>query len=81
MMLRGVSLAEVNIALAWGWPARDAAPRNEGRVFVVDFRGVWEGRSYEEKEVTVYFKWVESKLIPLTVKARYGKNFPKGAGQ
>jgi len=37
----------------------------------------WEGRHFDEKEVTVYYKLVDDKLVLLTVKARYGKRFSR----
>ena len=38
----------------------------------------WEGQFYEEKEVTVYYKVSEEEgIILLTVKARYGEDFPR----
>jgi len=32
----------------------------------------------EEPEVTVYYKFLEGELIILTVKARYGRDCPRG---
>jgi hypothetical protein len=77
MELRGVTLADVNTTLDRGWDASDAAPGSSGKVFVFDFNDDWEGRHFEEKEVTVYFRYNGSSLIPLTVKARYGRGFPR----
>lgn len=37
----------------------------------------WEGTHYDEKEVTVYFKKEEGKIILLTVLARYGSDVPR----
>jgi hypothetical protein len=62
-----------------GWPCLDAQPGTECRTLVFTFRGEWEGRWYEEKEVTVYFKHVNGALILLTAKARYGSKFPRQA--
>jgi hypothetical protein len=45
---------------------------------VFPYQEDWEGRWYEEKEVSVYYKVVEGVLVLLTVKARYGKDFPRG---
>ena len=36
-----------------------------------------EGTHYEEKEVTVYFKTDEDRLILLTAIARYGSDFSR----
>ena len=80
MEMRGVSLDDVNITLANGWLAVDSAPGTEGRTWVFDFGGVWEGKFYAEKEVTVYFKRVDLRIVPLTAKARYGANFPRLRG-
>jgi len=37
----------------------------------------WEGQSFEEKEVTVYYKMVSGAITLLAVKVRYRKNFPR----
>ncbi len=78
MRQRGVTLRELERTLQEGWPAADAKPGTEGKVFVFPYRRTWEGQFYEEKEVTVYYKIVEGKMVLLTVKARYGKAFPRG---
>ncbi len=44
---------------------------------VFPFQAEWEGRFYEEKEVTVYYKLTDEGVILLTVKARYGKFSPR----
>lgn len=50
-----------------------------GKVMVFPYHADWEGRFYEEKEVTVYFRGrVGDDLALLTVKARYGRDFPRG---
>ena len=41
----------------------------------------WEGKYFEEKEVSVYYKMISQEVILLTVKARYGKNFPRSGKQ
>ena len=56
---------------------KDAVSGTEGKVKVFKFDGEWEGKYYEEKEVTVYYKAIEGKLILLTAKARYGKKFER----
>jgi len=55
----------------------DAKPGTEGRVLVLSYAADWEGRFYEEKEVTVYYKMTVSGYVVLTVKARYGQGFPR----
>ena len=45
---------------------------------VFPYHAEWEGRFYEEKEVTVYYRRrTDDALALLTVKARYGKIFPE----
>ena len=78
MQQRGVSLEEIEQTLGEGWEATDVRPGTLGRVLVFPFEAEWEGRRYEEKEVTVYYKIAEEDLIVLTVKARYGNDFPRG---
>ena len=78
MVQRGVSLEEMQITLEKGWPALDAKKGTEGKIYVLPFNREWEGRYFEEKEVTVYYKFKAGELVLLTVKARYGKDFKRG---
>ena len=78
MSQRGVSKEEVERVLNDGWEAADAKSGTWGRTCVFPYQKEWEGRWYEEKEVTVYYKMVEGVIVPLTVKARYGLTFPRG---
>ncbi|MGC8787742.1 MAG: hypothetical protein ACP5Q1_09995 [Anaerolineae bacterium] len=77
MLQRGVTREEIEQTLNRGWKAPDAKPGTEGKVFVFPYYAKWEGEFFEEKEVTVYYKTVGNALLLLTVKARYGKSFPK----
>jgi hypothetical protein len=77
MRQRGVSLEEIKQAMAAGWEAADAKPGTSGKVMVFPYQAEWEGRFFEDKEVTVYYKVVDDEdVILLTVKARYGQAFP-----
>ena len=49
-----------------------------GKVHIFEYNALWEGTYFEEKEVTVYYKYKDKELILLTAKARYGKSFSKG---
>lgn len=77
MLQRGVSLKEINETLHGGWSAGDAVEGTFGKVQVFTYNSVWEGKNFEEKEVTVYYKYRGEQFILLTVKTRYGKNFKK----
>jgi hypothetical protein len=48
------------------------------KVFVFAYNSDWEGKTFGEKEVTVYYKIDGGRFVLLTVKARYGKGFSKG---
>ena len=78
MAQRGVTLAEVRQTLRAGWQATDCRPGTLGKVFVFSYGAEWEGRLYEEKEVTIYYKLKEDGIILLTAKARYGQGFSRG---
>lgn len=78
MLQRGVTLQEAERTVNNGWEASDAKSGVQGKAMVFPYREEWEGRTYEEKEVTVYYKFVDEELIILTVKARYGRDFPRG---
>ena len=78
MAQRGISKDELERAVNEGWAATDAKPGTIGKVWVFTYQDQWEGRWYEEKEVSVYYKGTEEGLVLLTVKARYGKDFPRG---
>jgi hypothetical protein len=76
---RGVTLTEMQQVLDGRREATDCRPGTSGRVLVFSYQAEWEGRFYEEKEVTVYYKMKGEQIILLTVKARYGRGFARGA--
>ncbi len=78
MAQRGVTREEIERTLNEDWEAVDAHLGTQGKVLVFPYQRQWEGQFYEEKEVAVYCKGVRGSLVLLTVKARYGKNFPRG---
>lgn len=78
MEQRGITREELERTLHGGWDAVDAKPGTVGKVLVFPFQKIWEGRRYEEKEVSVYYKLIQDRIMLLTVKARYGQSFPKG---
>ncbi|MEW6418739.1 MAG: DUF4258 domain-containing protein [Nitrospirota bacterium] len=78
MLQRGISVKEIEEALNKGWDAADAVEGTAGKVAVFAYNAEWEGKFFEEKEVTVYYKYKGVQFILLTAKARYGKNFEKG---
>jgi hypothetical protein len=78
MLQRGISKEEIENTFNKGWSANDAKEGVKGKVFVFPYNNYWEGKYYEEKEVTVYYKVKVDKIIFLTAKARYGKNFLQG---
>ncbi len=77
MQQRGVSIEEIETTLNDGWAADDAKDGTIGRTCIFPYNAYWEGRFFEEKEVTVYYRYKNEKLILLTVKTRYGKKFLK----
>lgn len=77
MEQRGVTFEEIQITLEKGWKAADAKEGTIGKVSVFPYNAVWEGESYREKEVTVYYKEMHGKVVVLTVITRYGEDFVK----
>ncbi len=77
MAQRGVSLEEIERTLNDGWAAQDAKAGTFGKIMVFEFGAQWENKFYQQKEVTVYYKIISDGLLPLTIKARYGQNFPR----
>lgn len=77
MQQRGVSLEDIETTINKGRDAEDTKEGTAGKVFVFSFNEYWEGKYFEEKEISVYFKQKGEELILLTAKARYGKNFLK----
>jgi hypothetical protein len=75
MRQRGITKEEIEEALSRGKQAEDAKIGTYGKALVFPYNRYWEGKFYEEKEVTVYYKLMEGKLLVLTVKARYGERF------
>jgi hypothetical protein len=78
MFQRGISLREIERTLNEGWEAEDSKEGTIGKVFIFPYGENWEGKYFEEKEVSVYYKYKGEKVILLTTKARYGKNFTQG---
>lgn len=81
MLQRGISIQEIEETLNKGWNAADAVEGTSGKAAVFTYNAEWEGKFFEEKEVTVYYKYKGEQFILLTAKARYGKNFRKGEGK
>ena len=77
MQQRGIAQEEIERTLNEGWEAADAKPGTWGKCMIFSYQTQWEERFYEEKEVTVYYKIVDERLILLTVKTRYGRDFPQ----
>ena len=68
---------EIQMALKEGWNADDVKKGTLGKTLVFQYNGDWEGKSFEEKEVTVYYKLNDEKFVLLTAKARYGNRFQR----
>jgi hypothetical protein len=77
MAQRGITKEEIERVLNEGREAADAKSGTLGKVSVFLYNGMWEGKIFEEKEVSVYYKLVNGKVVLLTAKARYGKGFLK----
>ncbi len=75
MSQRGITIQEIEKVLNEGREATDAKPGTLGKVFVFLYNGIWEGKLFDEKEVSVYYKSVNNRVMVLTVKARYGRGF------
>lgn len=75
MAQRGVTPEEIEQTVNDGQPAKDAKPGTVGKMLVFPYNTKWEGRFFEKKEVTVYYRVVRSRVVVLTVKARYGREF------
>lgn len=78
MFQRGISKEEIEITINKGWSAGGAKEGTIGKTFIFPYNNYWEDKFFDEKEVTVYYKIKEEKMVLLTAKARYGKNFKKG---
>jgi len=76
MRQRGVTKEEIEKTLTKGKDVDDAKPGTFGKALVFSYNNNWEGRFFDEKEVRVYYKFINDHFMLLTVKARYGK-FPK----
>lgn len=75
MVQRGILISEIEETINKGWNADDAKKGTIGKVLVFPYNAEWEGKFFEEKEITVYYKYKVEKLILLTTKARYGNKF------
>ena len=77
MSQRGVTREEIERTLNEGQEAKDAKAGTLGEVLVFQSEGEWEGKFARQKEVTVYYKVRPEGIVLLTVKARYGEDFPQ----
>jgi len=75
MRERGISIEEIEKTLNEGKYAEDAKKETNGKKYVFNFGKEREGIFFKQKEVTVYYKRKENKIILLTVLARYGDKF------
>ncbi len=66
MKQRGISIEEIQTVLAEGWNAEDSVAGTIGRVFVFSYKAEWEGKFFEKKEITVYYKYKEKTYRMLT---------------
>ena len=73
MLQRGITREEIEAVLNEGREATDSKPGTLGKLFVFEYNNVWEGKLFEEKEVSVYYKFINDNIVLLTAKARYGK--------
>ena len=65
MHQRGISIKEIEDTIHEGWNADDAKEGTIGKVFVFPYKEYWEGKYFEEKEVTVYYKYKNEKIVLL----------------
>jgi len=77
MLQRGITKEEVEKTLAEWQAAKDVKPGTFGKVLVFSYKEEWEGKFFKEKEVRVYYKFINDNFVLLTVKGRCGK-FSKG---
>ena len=63
MLQRGISREEIEITINKGWGADDVKEGTIGKTFVFSYNNYWEDKFYEEKEVTVYYKMKEEKMV------------------
>jgi hypothetical protein len=78
MLQRGITFEEIKRTINDGWNAKEVRIGTQGKTLVFPYHAEWEGKRYKEKEVTVYYKIKDGKIILLTAVARYGKDFNKG---
>lgn len=65
MLQRGISTAEIEETINKGGNAGDVKEGTMGKVFIFPYDAEWEGKFFEEKEVTVYYKYKAERLILL----------------
>jgi len=73
---RGIRIEEIEKTLNEGKTTPKAKEGTFGKIYVFSFfNDYWEGKYYQKKEVTVYYKIENKKIILLTAIARYGDAF------
>ena len=78
MAERGILISDIVRALNEGVDAMAAKRGTLGKTIVLPYGLAWEGSVYPEKEVTVYYKQLETGIVILTALARYGAGFQRG---
>lgn len=78
MEQRGITLEEIEYTLNNGWGIEEAREGTHGKVYVFYYNKEWEGKLYKEKEVKVFYKMENDRIIVLTAIVRYGEKFEKG---
>ncbi len=81
MRQRGITLNEIAETVNTGWAVEDAKEGTLGKTLIFQYNALWEGKLYEQKEVTVYYKYKDERIILLTAMARYGSGFRKNKGE
>jgi len=60
---RDVTFEEIKKVMAEGDEVSESKPGTLGKVLVFPYGAEWEGRYYQEKEVTVYYKTLEGAVL------------------
>jgi hypothetical protein len=77
MKQRGITRQEIEDTINSGRVAEDAKEGSLGKTLAFPYNDYWEGKWFEEKEVTVYYLLREEGTVLFTAIARYGKGFAK----
>ena len=75
MSERGITKLEIKKTLNDGLAISDVKAGTLGKKYLFNFNNVWNNKFYKFKEVKVFYKLINKRIILLTAISRFGNEF------